>query len=213
MNPDNPESKGQEGASRPARIYVLKPFTPPSQNSPTMATGPGRSGPPGPPASALIHLKKNNGIDSVPTEEKREAETRVAVSSMIMGLPGNLRKKMFALQSRIEAMARMFGLNHIGMQTLTIRENVTDGKEFNRRFKSISTNIFPKLYEAWIRVYERQQRGAWHVHIIVATKADIRVGGDAAVLSNLLQNNKDGKITKAIYYAGIQKRLCGMICG
>jgi hypothetical protein len=132
---------------------------------------------------------------------------------MIMGLPGSLRKKMFALQSRIEAMARMFGLNHIGMQTLTIRENITDGREFNRRFKSISTNIFPKLYEAWIRVYERQQRGAWHVHVIVATKTDIRGGSDAAVLSNLLQQNKDGRITKAIYYAGIQKHAASNLRG
>jgi hypothetical protein len=32
---------------------------------------------------------------------------------MIMGLPNGLRKKMDALQSRIEAMARMFGLDHI----------------------------------------------------------------------------------------------------
>src|SRR5580692_8811554 len=112
---------------------------------------------------------------------------------------------MYALQSRIEAMARIFGLDHIGMQTLTIRENVTDGREFNRRFKSISTNIFPKLYEAWIRVYERQQRGAWHVHVIVATKADIRGGSDPTLLSKLLQDKRDKKISKAIYYAGIQK--------
>jgi hypothetical protein len=110
------------------------------------------------------------------------------------------------------------------MQTLTIRENITDGREFNRRFKSISTNIFPKIYEAWIRVYERQQRGAWHVHIIVVTKASIRIGSDPAALSKLLQDNRDRKITKAIYYAGIQKlassnlrgiwkefrRLCGL---
>jgi hypothetical protein len=139
-------------------------------------------------------------------------------------MPGSLRKKMFALQSRIEAMALAYGLDRIGMQTLTIRENVTDGREFNRRFKSISTNIFPKIYEAWIRVYERQQRGAWHVHIIVATKPDIRLGSDPAALSKLLQDNRDRKITKAIYYAGIQKlaspnlraiwkefrRLCGL---
>jgi hypothetical protein len=132
---------------------------------------------------------------------------------MIMGLPGNLRKKMYALQSRIEAMARIFGLDHIGMQTLTIRENVTDGREFNKRFKSISTNIFPKLYQAWIRVYERQQRGAWHVHVIVATKADIRGGSDPALLSKLLQDNRDRKITKAIYYAGIQEHASGALRG
>jgi hypothetical protein len=166
--------------------------------------GRGRSGAPAPPAPALIHQKRNNGIDSSPIEVKTEAETRATLTSAILGLPGKLRKKMFALQSRIEAMARAYGLDRIGMQTLTIRENTTDGREFNKRFKSLSTNIFPKLYEAWIRVYERQQRGAWHVYIIVATKPDIRLGSDPAALSKLLQDNRDRKITKAIYYAGIQ---------
>ncbi|HEY3854095.1 MAG TPA: hypothetical protein VGO67_06860 [Verrucomicrobiae bacterium] len=170
-----------------------------------MNPGPGRSGAPAPPAPALIHLKKNNGIEPLPAEEKTESETKAAVTSMILGLPGNVRKKMFALQSRIEAMAKTYGLDHIGMQTLTIRENITDGKEFNKRFKSISTNIFPKLYAAWIRVYERQQRGAWHVHVVVATKADIRGGSDPAALNRLFQDKRDRKIIKALYYAGIQR--------
>ena len=34
--------------------------------------------------------------------------------------------------------------DHVGLQTMTIRENVTDRKEFERRFKSIATNAFPK---------------------------------------------------------------------
>ena len=204
MEGENPQSNAPQSTGKPARIYVLKPFTK-ADGSSSMNLGPGRSSAPAPPASALIHLKKNNGIDSVPTEEKSDAETRAAVSSMIMGLPNGLRKKMYALQSRIEAMARLFGLDDIGMQTLTIRENVTDGREFNKRFKSISTNIFPKLYQAWIRVYERQQRGAWHVHVIVATKADIRGGSDPALLSKLLQDKRDRKINKALYYAGSQR--------
>jgi hypothetical protein len=211
MDTNEPESNApKQTAGRPARIYVLKPFIP-AQNSPTMNPGPGRSGPPGPPAPALIHLKKNNGIEPSPAGEGSEVETRAAVSSMIMGLPGSLRKKMFALQSRIEAMARIYGLNHIGMQTLTIRENVTDGREFNKRFKSISTNVFPKIYQSWIRVYERQQRGAWHVHIIVATKSNIREASDPAALNKLLQDKRDRKISKAIYYAGIQRNASGSL--
>jgi len=223
METEKPQSNDPQNTGKPARVYQLRSF----QEAPrpvVVNPGPGRSGAPAPPAPALIHLKSNNGIDSSTTEVKTEAEVRAAVTSAILGMPGSLRKKMFALQSRIEAMALAYGLDRIGMQTLTIRENVTDGREFNRRFKSISTNIFPKIYEAWIRVYERQQRGAWHVHIIVATKPDIRLGSDPAALSKLLQDNRDRKITKAIYYAGIQKlaspnlraiwkefrRLCGL---
>jgi hypothetical protein len=110
MNPEHPQPNVPQNTGKAARIYVLKPFIK-KDGSSLMNAGPGRSGAPAPPASALIHLKKNNGIDSVSAEEKAESETRAAVSSMILGLPGNLRKKMFALQSRIEAMARMFGLN------------------------------------------------------------------------------------------------------
>jgi hypothetical protein len=88
---------------------------------------------------------------------------------------------------------------------LTIRENITDPKEFNRRFKSIATNVFPKIYEDWIRVFERQQRGAWHAHVVVATKADIRTGCDVPALNQLLKDYKERKITKAVYYAGIKR--------
>ena len=40
---------------------------------------------------------------------------------------------------------------------------------------------------------------------IVVTKEDIRTGCDVAALNQLLKDNKDRKITKAIYYAGIHR--------
>ena len=129
----------------------------------------------------------------------------MAVARMMDKLPGRLRKKMFALRQRIEWMVREYGIEHIGLQTLTIRENVTDRKEFNRRFKSLSTNVFPKIYEDWLRVFERQQRGAWHAHVVVVTKEDIRTGCDVVALNQLLKDQRDRKITKSVYYAGIQR--------
>jgi hypothetical protein len=121
-------------------------------------------------------------------------------------------------------MVDTYGPERIGFQTLTVRENLTDGRELNRRFKSLARNVFPRLYEDWLRVYERQQRGAWHVHLVVVLKADIRTGTDVQALDKLLKAKKDGKISKAAYYAGIQKcaspalraiwkeyrRLCGL---
>ena len=88
---------------------------------------------------------------------------------------------------------------------MTIRENVTDRKEFERRFKSIATNAFPKIYMEWLRVFERQQRGAWHAHVVVVTKDDILTGTDAAGLNQLLKDKKDRKISKAVYYSGIKR--------
>jgi len=121
-------------------------------------------------------------------------------------------------------MVKTYGINHVGLQTMTIRENVTDRKEFERRFKSIATNVFPELFRDWLRVFERQQRGAWHAHVVVVTKEDIRTGTDVAALNQLLKDKRDRKISKAVYYSGIKRlaspnlkaiwkefrRLCGL---
>jgi hypothetical protein len=142
----------------------------------------------------------------------------------MQSVPSRLRKKMFGLRFKIEWMVRTYGVNHVGLQTMTIRENVTDRKEFERRFKSISTNAFPKIYVEWLRVFERQQRGAWHAHVVVVTKDDIRTGTDVVALNQLLKDKRDRKIPKAIYYSSIKRlasenlrgiwkefrRLCGL---
>ena len=126
-----------------------------------------------PPASALIHQNRNNGIEIILPllrDEFQAEQEMKAVDRIIQELPSRLRKKMFALRLRIEWMVKTYGVYHVGLQTMTIRENVTDRKEFERRFKSIATNAFPKIYLDWLRVFERQQRGAWHAHVVVVTK-------------------------------------------
>jgi hypothetical protein len=177
--------------------------------------------------SGLIHQNRNNGIEfnSPPLWNEFQAEQeQKAVDDVMKIVPSRLRKKMFALRLRVEWMVKTHGINHVGLQTMTIRENVTDRKEFERRFKSIATNAFPKIYVEWLRVFERQQRGAWHAHVVVVTKADIRSGTDVVALNQLLKDKRDRKIPKAIYYAGIKRlasenlrgiwkefrRLCGL---
>jgi hypothetical protein len=161
-----------------------------------------------PTASALIHQNRNNGIDfnSPPlwNEFKAEQEQK-AVEEILKPLPSRLRKKMFALRLKIEWMVKTYGVNHVGLQTMTIRENVTDRKEFEKRFKSIATNAFPKIYAEWLRVFERQQRGCWHAHVVVVTKMDIRTDTDVAALNQLLKDKRDRKIPKAIYYAELKR--------
>ena len=179
------------------------------------------------PAPALIHQNRNNGIEinSTPLWDEFQAEQeQQAVEAIIQKLPSRLRKKMFALRLRIEWMVKTYGINHVGLQTMTIRENITDRKEFERRFKSIATNAFPKIYVEWLRVFERQQRGAWHAHVVVVTKDDIRTGTDVVALNQLLKDKNARKICKAVYYSGIRRlastnlkavwkefrRLCGL---
>ena len=170
--------------------------------------GPGAERRGAPPAPALIHQNRNSGIEvklpSFRDESQAEQEMK-AVDEVIKAVPSRLRKKMFALRWRIEWMVNTYGLEHVGLQTMTIRENVTDRKEFERRFKSIATNVFPELYLDWLRVFERQQRGAWHAHVVVVTKEDIRTGTDVVALNQLLKDKRDRKITKAIYYSGIKR--------
>ena len=151
-------------------------------------------------------------------------QEKKAVDSIMHYVPSRLRKKIFALRLKIEWMVKTYGIEHIGLQTMTIRENVTDRKEFERRFKSISTNVFPKLFLDWLRLFERQQRGAWHAHVVVVTKDDIRTGTDVVALNQLLKDKRDRKISKAVYYSGIKRlaspnlkavwkefrRLCGL---
>src|ERR1017187_6240045 len=179
------------------------------------------------PASALIHQNRNNGIETFPyviRDEFKARQEQEAVNGMMNQLPARLRKKMFALRLRIEWMVATYGVNHVGLSTMTVRENVTDRKEFERRFKSIATNAFPKIFVEWLRVFERQQRGAWHAHVVVVTKVDIRTGTDVVALNQLLKDKRDRKICKAVYYSGIKRlasanlkavwkefrRLCGL---
>ena len=179
------------------------------------------------PGTALIYQNRNNGIESFPyvlRDEFKTGKEQQAVDAVMNQVPSRLRKKMFALRLRIEWMVKTYGVNHVGLQTMTIRENVTDRKEFERRFKSIATNAFPNIYVEWLRVFERQQRGAWHAHVVVVTKADIRTGTDVVGLNQLLKDKRDRKICKAVYYSGIKRlasenlrnlwkefrRLCGL---
>lgn len=160
------------------------------------------------PASALNFQNSNNGIEHfcrLPRDEFRAKEEKQEVEKILKEVPSRLRKKMFALRLKIEWMVQTHGIGHVGMQTLTIRENITDRREFERRFKSISTNVFPEIFLDWLRVFERQQRGCWHAHVVVATKDDIRTGTDVVALNQLLKDKRDRKICKAVYYSGIKR--------
>ena len=179
------------------------------------------------PGTGLIYQNSNNGIEPVSyviRDEFKAAQEKGAVDRVMQTVPPRLRKKMFALRLKIEWLVAAYGVNHVGLQTMTVRDNLTDRKEFERRFKSIATNAFPKIYVEWLRVFERQQRGAWHAHVVVVTKDDIRTGTDVPALNQLLKDKRDRKINKAIYYSGIKRlaspnlkaiwkefrRLCGL---
>jgi len=72
----------------------------------------------------------------------------------------------------------MFGFEKVGFLTLTFEENVVDHKEAYRRFNSFRVNFLTKYFDEYMLVKERQKRGAWHYHLLVAMSQDIRTGFD-----------------------------------
>ncbi len=70
--------------------------------------------------------------------------------------------------------------NHVAFLTLTFQKNITDHKKAYKRFRSFNTNYLSKheKFGEWVCVKERQKRGAWHYHLVVAMSEDIKTGFD-----------------------------------
>ncbi len=99
----------------------------------------------------------------------------------------------------IEWMVKKHGLNNAGLLTLTfgvpgsgrgsqatreLREQAKDLEFVQKRWHSLNTNIIAKRYPDWICVPQPHKDGVWHLHVVVATKMDIRTGTDVETLSN-----------------------------
>jgi hypothetical protein len=67
-------------------------------------------------------------------------------------------------------------ISHLGFMTLTFPDNVTDHEQAYNRFRSFNTNYLSKsyLFGSWVCVKERQKRGAWHYHLLIDCKEDIK---------------------------------------
>jgi hypothetical protein len=73
-------------------------------------------------------------------------------------------------------------VERLGFFTLTFRANIKDRREAERRFNSLRTGVLLGRYPEFVKVKERQARGAWHFHLIVVLREDIRTGVDFAAL-------------------------------
>jgi hypothetical protein len=75
----------------------------------------------------------------------------------------------------IVALAREYGLEHLGFLTLTFADLVLELKEANRRF---NTGVLKGRYKRAVAVPERQESGRLHFHLLAVLDADIRSGCD-----------------------------------
>ena len=68
--------------------------------------------------------------------------------------------------------------------TRELREQAKDLEFVQARWHSFCSNVVPKRYQDWICILEPHKDGVWHLHVVVATKEDIRTGTDVETLSN-----------------------------
>ena len=108
------------------------------------------------------------------------------------------KKSRHRLMLAVEWMVDKYGLNQVGLLTLSfgvpdtgrgseetreLREQAKDLDFVQKRWHSFNSNVVSKRYPDWICIMEPHRDGVWHIHAVVATKADIRTGTDVATLS------------------------------
>ena len=109
------------------------------------------------------------------------------------------KKSRHRLEMAIEWMVEKHGLERVGLLTLSfgvpgsgrgsletflLREQAKDLEFVQARWHSFRSNVVMKRYEDWICILEPHKDGVWHIHVVVATKEDIRTGTDVETLSN-----------------------------
>ena len=119
--------------------------------------------------AGLPCLSRNNSI-----EGKGEVESEAV--PLFNRLTGANKRTAHAMQSEIRALAAEFGIERLGLMTLTFPDHVTDRREASRRFNSLCSNVIRKRYQRTIVAWERHESGRLHVHCIVVLGQDIRTG-------------------------------------
>ena len=115
-------------------------------------------------------------------------------------------KRRFAVQKDVEGFVRQWGgEDYCAELTLTFAENITEKAEASRRFNSLRSALFALGILSYIGCWERQTRGAWHLHLLIALLHPVRNQPDARVYLQGLRDticgtaeceHKDGLLVK-----------------
>jgi len=98
-------------------------------------------------------------------------------------LTGSQRRMAHVLSLEIIELARRYGIEKLGFLTLTFSDQVTSMEDGQRRFNSLNTHILRGRYKRSLGVWERQKSSRLHIHLVVATGADIRSGVDFGAIA------------------------------
>lgn len=155
-----------------ARTYFMEKLT--AKRSPRQAPAKGVRSPKGVPEqgeavalgeqSSLLYQSCNNSAENILPEVSK--------------LSPYHKKQAFCLSDNCKRFIQKVGITHVGFLTLTFPDNVTDNKEASRHFNSMNKHFLSKFFGMWMLAKERQSRGAWHYHILVDCRCDIRTGFD-----------------------------------
>lgn len=129
-------------------------------------------------SESLPCLYSNNSIKN-DSEEHRTA-CILALCGMLAPYHKRQAEALFLNVERLINNAPSIG--HVGFFTITTKDNVIDHREFQKRWNSFRTSYLARSFwfKQWIGTYERQKRGAWHLHLLVTLPYDIRSGCDFA---------------------------------
>ena len=115
-------------------------------------------------------------------------------------------KRRFAVQKDVEGFARQWGgEDYCAELTLTFAENITEKAEASRRFNSLRSALSALGIRSYMGCWERQTRGAWHLHLLIALLHPVRNQPDARVYIQGLRDticgtaeheHKDGLLVK-----------------
>lgn len=125
-------------------------------------------------------------------EKKYEPPSRASLTP-------NQKRTRCKMILAVEWMERKHGRERVGLLTLSfgvpgsgkgsyetwaLRQQAKEWGFVQKRWHSFCTHVVAKRYPDWVCVFEMHRDRVWHLHVVVATKEDIRTGTDFETLSN-----------------------------
>ena len=105
------------------------------------------------------------------------------------------RKQLFVAQENIRLYIEKFGVNNVGVLTITTPGECLSAQDFQAKWHSFRTNVIKRMFPTGMWVRERQQRtGNWHAHAVVDLGRDIRTGFPFDQVNRGLYANVDARL-------------------
>lgn len=82
-----------------------------------------------------------------------------------------------AIRANVHGIVQRFGIDRVGVMTLTFARHMDDARLAQTRLRSFRTGVLQRRYGGFLWVAERTRAGAVHFHVLVPTRDSIRPAG------------------------------------